>query len=89
LLDDFTPQPSPWLEPLADRVRAEDLPPVPKPSPGALPAVPYALLDLPQSQERRLGVIDFASFGHLYVIGSPRSGRTQVLRTIAGSAALA
>ncbi|MFJ4437790.1 FtsK/SpoIIIE domain-containing protein [Streptomyces sp. NPDC088923] len=88
-LDDFTPQPSPWLEPLEDRVRAEDLPPVPKPAPGALPAVPYALLDLPQSQERRLGVIDFASFGHLYVIGSPRSGRTQVLRTIAGSAALA
>jgi S-DNA-T family DNA segregation ATPase FtsK/SpoIIIE len=88
-LPDFTPQPSPWLEPLAERVRAEDLPPVPPAPPGALPPVPYALLDIPQLQQQRLGTIDFASFGHLYVIGSPRSGRTQVLRTVAGSAALA
>ncbi|WP_320784300.1 FtsK/SpoIIIE domain-containing protein [Streptomyces sp. CRN 30] len=88
-LDDFTPEPSPWLEPLEDRVRAEDLPPVPPAPPGALPLVPYALLDIPHLQQRRLGTIDFASFGHLYVIGSPRSGRTQLLRTVAGAAALA
>ncbi|MEU1300122.1 FtsK/SpoIIIE domain-containing protein [Streptomyces shenzhenensis] len=89
LLDDFAPQPSPWLPPLADRVDAAELPPVPPVPPGALPPVPYALLDVPQLQERRLGTVDFATFGHLYVIGSPRSGRTQVLRTVAGSAALA
>ncbi|MQS09557.1 FtsK/SpoIIIE domain-containing protein, partial [Streptomyces alkaliphilus] len=59
-------------------------PPTP---PGRLPVVPYALYDVPQRQERRLGVIDFAEFGHLYVIGTPRSGRTQVLRTVAGSIA--
>ncbi|MEU6348470.1 FtsK/SpoIIIE domain-containing protein [Streptomyces sp. NPDC047072] len=88
LLDDYRPQPSPWLPPLADVVRAEDLPSVPPAPPGALPLVPYALLDVPQLQEQRLGAIDFATFGHLYVIGSPRSGRTQVLRTVAGSAAL-
>nr|WP_237535119.1 FtsK/SpoIIIE domain-containing protein [Streptomyces sp. SID3343] len=50
--------------------------------------VPYALLDFPHLQARRLAAIDFATFGHLYVIGAPRSGRTQVLRTIAGAAAL-
>ncbi|WP_445527958.1 FtsK/SpoIIIE domain-containing protein [Streptomyces cyslabdanicus] len=88
LLDDFVPQPSPWLPPLPEAVRAEDLPPVPPVPPGALPLVPYALLDLPKLQQQRLGTIDFATFGHLYVIGSPRSGRTQVLRTVAGSAAL-
>ncbi|MFI6435212.1 FtsK/SpoIIIE domain-containing protein [Streptomyces sp. NPDC050759] len=89
LLDDYQPQPSPWLPPMADSVGVGDLPPVPKTPPGALPLVPYALLDIPQLQEQRLGTIDFATFGHLYVIGSPRSGRTQVLRTVAGAAALA
>ncbi|HSA52435.1 MAG TPA: FtsK/SpoIIIE domain-containing protein [Yinghuangia sp.] len=88
LLDDFTPQKSPWLPPLDDQVWLDDLPPSPDPEPGALPMVPYALFDVPALQQRRLGAIDFATFGHLYVIGAPRSGRTQVLRTIAASAAL-
>jgi len=88
LLDDYKPQRSPWLPPLAETVRMESLPPCPPPAPGGLPLVPYALMDVPQFQQQRLGTIDFTSFGHLYVIGSPRSGRTQVLRTVAGSAAL-
>ncbi|MFE0733196.1 FtsK/SpoIIIE domain-containing protein [Streptomyces antibioticus] len=88
-LPGFRPLPSPWLPPLDDSVGLTDLPPVPPAPPGAPPRVPYALYDLPQLQQRRLGVVDFATFGHLYVIGSPRSGRTQVLRTVAGSAALA
>ncbi|MFE5332702.1 FtsK/SpoIIIE domain-containing protein [Embleya sp. NPDC056575] len=87
-LPDFRPQPSPWLPPMDDRMRLDELPAIPEPAPGALPMVPYALLDIPQLQARRLAAIDFASFGHLYVIGAPRSGRTQVLRTIAGAAAL-
>ncbi|WP_312847853.1 FtsK/SpoIIIE domain-containing protein [Streptomyces sp. WAC06614] len=86
-LDDYTPQPSPWLPPLDDRVDLLDLPPAPPAEDEALPLVPYALLDLPDLQERRLGAIDWSAFGHLYVIGAPRSGRTQVLRTIAGSTA--
>lgn len=32
-------------------------------------------------------VVDFASFGHLLIGGAPRSGRSQILRTIAGSLA--
>ncbi|MGW0659757.1 FtsK/SpoIIIE domain-containing protein [Streptodolium elevatio] len=87
-LPDYREQPSPWLPPLDGRMRLDDLPPIPDPEPGALPMVPYALLDVPQVQSRRLATIDFATFGHLYVIGAPRSGRTQTLRTVAGAAAL-
>ncbi|MFI1380147.1 FtsK/SpoIIIE domain-containing protein [Embleya sp. NPDC020886] len=87
-LPDFRPQPSPWLPPMDGRMRLDELPAIPEPAPGSLPMVPYALLDIPHLQARRLAAIDFASFGHLYVIGAPRSGRTQVLRTVAGAAAL-
>ncbi|MEV8114567.1 FtsK/SpoIIIE domain-containing protein [Streptomyces xiamenensis] len=89
-LPDYTEQPSPWLPPLSEQLRLDELPPTEPPeTPGGLPLVPYGLLDLPEFQDRRLGSIDFATFGHLYVIGAPRTGRTQVLRTVAGSAAMA
>ncbi|MYS87618.1 FtsK/SpoIIIE domain-containing protein [Embleya scabrispora] len=90
-LPDYTPQPSPWLPALAERVLLDDLPPVERASTGgpdtSPPPIPYALEDIPQLQEQRVTTLDLATFGHLYVIGSPRSGRTQVLRTIAGAAA--
>ncbi|WP_220040418.1 FtsK/SpoIIIE domain-containing protein [Nonomuraea aridisoli] len=87
-LDDYEPQPSPWLPPLEERVVLDDLPPVPSRSGGVVPPpIPYALEDVPQLQQRRVATMDLAVFGHLYVIGAPRSGRTQVLRTMAGSAA--
>ncbi|MGW6281454.1 FtsK/SpoIIIE domain-containing protein [Kribbella sp. NPDC055071] len=82
-LDDFSPQPQPWQPALAEQVLLDDLPDTSEQQ----MFVPYALEDIPALQERRVAGIDFATFGHLYVIGSPRSGRTQVLRTIAGSAA--
>ncbi|MDG4772847.1 FtsK/SpoIIIE domain-containing protein [Solwaraspora sp. WMMD792] len=91
LLEDCPPQPSPWLPPLPDHVVVDDLPAVSReqPVPAAPPPVPYALQDLPSMQRRQVAVIDFTTFGHLYVVGAPRSGRTQVLRTIAGSVARA
>ena len=52
-----------------------------------LPPIPYGLVDLPAEQARRAAVLDLDTDGHLFVIGSPRSGRSQVLRTIAASAA--
>ncbi|MDT0323126.1 FtsK/SpoIIIE domain-containing protein [Streptomyces millisiae] len=87
-LPDFAPQPRPWLPPLDERITMAE--PDTDPTPGALrlPPFPYAYFDLPGRQEQRLGHLDFATFGHLYVIGAPRSGRTQTLRTIAGSAAM-
>lgn len=86
-LPDFAQQPSPWLPALPRLIDLDDLPPAPPPRAGALPVVPYALLDLPDLQERRLGTMDLETFGHLYVVGSPRSGRTQALRSMAGAAA--
>ncbi|MET9221101.1 FtsK/SpoIIIE domain-containing protein [Streptomyces sp. NPDC003300] len=91
LLDDYEPQPSPWLPALEPKVLLEELPAVERPGATGLktlpPPFPYALEDIPQLQERRVATVDLATFGHLYVIGAPRSGRTQALRTIAGSAA--
>ncbi|MFF3564001.1 FtsK/SpoIIIE domain-containing protein [Streptomyces sp. NPDC002574] len=85
-LEDFTPQASPWLPPLQDALVLDDLDAFGSAREGRL-LIPYALEDVPQLQQRRVAVADLSSFGHLYVIGSPRSGRTQVLRTLAGSAA--
>ncbi|MEU2621803.1 FtsK/SpoIIIE domain-containing protein [Streptomyces sp. NPDC007157] len=78
-------QHSPWLPALDDMLLLEDVPAVQ--AQGALPAAPYGVEDLPADQARRAVAVDFASFGHLIVAGAPRTGRSQVLRTIAGSLA--
>jgi DNA segregation ATPase FtsK/SpoIIIE, S-DNA-T family len=83
-LRDYEPQPSPWLPALDEVVLLDDLPPVGDSMP---PPIPYALEDIPALQERRVATVDLNTFGHLYVIGAPRTGRSQVLRTIAASAA--
>lgn len=76
-------QPSPWLPPLPDHLVVDDLPePVPA---GKLAPVPYGLDDLPADQQQRAACLDFATFGHLFAVGGPRTGRSQLLRTIAGS----
>ncbi|MEV4614907.1 FtsK/SpoIIIE domain-containing protein [Kitasatospora sp. NPDC049258] len=85
-LDDFVRQPSPWLPALEEQVLLDDLLDLLPAGDGDLPPIPYALEDVPQLQERRVATADLAVFGHLYVIGAPRSGRTQVLRTLAGAA---
>ncbi|GAA3859226.1 FtsK/SpoIIIE domain-containing protein [Streptomyces sedi] len=87
-LEDFEAQPRPWLPPLPPTMPMEAPKGDPRPGATRLPPVPYIFFDLPSHQDQRLGHIDFGVFGHLYVIGAPRSGRTQTLRTIAGSAAL-
>lgn len=48
----------------------------------------WAREDLPEQQVQQDAVIDFARFGHLYIVGAPGSGRSQALRTIAVSAVL-
>ncbi|MEV0642060.1 FtsK/SpoIIIE domain-containing protein [Streptomyces sp. NPDC050619] len=81
------PQPSPWLPPLAPHVLIDDLPqPEPTGAAGLAP-VPWALSDLPEAQAQLPVHLDLDTFGHLYVIGIPRSGRSQVLRTMAGALA--
>ena len=82
-------QPAPWLAPLPAALVLDDLP-APGPAAGAaLPPVPYGLADLPAEQAQRPVVVDLATLGHLHVIGSPRGGRSQTLRTIAGALARA
>lgn len=76
-------QPSPWLPPLPEHLVLDDLP-EPASSGGLVP-VAYGLDDLPAAQQQRSACLDFATFGHLFAVGGPRTGRSQVLRTIAGS----
>jgi S-DNA-T family DNA segregation ATPase FtsK/SpoIIIE len=79
------PAHSPWLPALPAALLLDDLP-APAPGRGLAP-VPYAADDLPAQQARRTAAIDFATFGHLFAAGAPRTGRSQLLRTIAGSIA--
>lgn len=82
-------QPSPWLPALPENLVLTDLQAVPGTAPvnGGVPAIPFGLEDLPARQDQQAKVIDFESFTHLYICGSARSGRSQTLRTIAGSIA--
>ncbi|MGY1724770.1 FtsK/SpoIIIE domain-containing protein [Blastococcus sp. SYSU DS0533] len=76
-------QRSPWLPALPARVAAADLT---APADGVPPTwLPYGLQDLPARQVRRVAAFDPAADGHLLVVGSPKSGRSQLLRTLAGA----
>ncbi|MFJ4191872.1 FtsK/SpoIIIE domain-containing protein [Kitasatospora sp. NPDC089509] len=82
-----TPLPSPWLPALGTEVLLDELPEPPAAEPGRLAPVVWAVEDVPALQAQLPVTLDLDGFGHLYVIGMPRSGRTQVLRTLAGSLA--
>ena len=86
-LADVPRQPSPWLPPLPT-VLPWTAPPAPKPTAereAALPAVEYGMVDLPAQQTRTALVLDLDRAGHLHIVGSPRSGRSQTLRTLAAA----
>ena len=81
---------SPWLPPLPNSVIRGDLLAAPtqlERDDGALPAVPWALGDVPSEQAQRPVTVSLSRFGHLFIAGSSRTGRSQALRTIAGSLA--
>ena len=99
---DLPPQRGPWLEPLPAMVRLSTLfrgdasalgeGPATTPA-GPLPAlplrpVPYGLADLPERQVQQPAVLDLEHGSHLLVVGAPRSGRSTMLRTVAGAIAL-
>jgi S-DNA-T family DNA segregation ATPase FtsK/SpoIIIE len=54
---------------------------------GTVRPAPFAVVDIPSEQKRDVWAIDLPTFGHLFVAGAPRTGRSQALRTIAGSLA--
>ncbi|NUR32269.1 MAG: cell division protein FtsK, partial [Catenulispora sp.] len=69
-------------------VLLSDVPPVRRHGGHDLAPVPWGIDDLPALQARRAAVLDFAALGHMLVGGAPRSGRSQILRTMAGAIAL-
>lgn len=79
-------QRKPWLPPLGHVVGLADV----EAAAGDLPplAVGWGVEDHPGDQAQRATVFDLDEDGHLFVIGSPRSGRSQTLRTLAGTLAL-
>jgi DNA segregation ATPase FtsK/SpoIIIE, S-DNA-T family len=82
-------QRSPWLAPLPQMVTLEEISTrsVLSGAPGEVPPVTFGLTDVPASQERVPLALDLAHGGHLVVAGTARSGRSTVLRTLAGSVA--
>ncbi|MFI1393698.1 FtsK/SpoIIIE domain-containing protein [Streptomyces sp. NPDC020681] len=80
------PQHSPWLPALGVSLVLDELP-APERGGYDLAPVAYGLVDLPADQAQQPLALDLAAFGHLHVIGSPRAGRSQTLRTIAGALA--
>ena len=81
-------QHSPWLGPLPRTLLLRDLAASPGTPPGrAQTAAPFGLIDLPGEQRQRPAVLHLDTFSHLMAAGAPRSGRSQLLRTIAASIA--
>jgi S-DNA-T family DNA segregation ATPase FtsK/SpoIIIE len=77
-------QPRPWLPALPADVTIESLV---RTFGAERSAFAYGVEDHPTQQRQNAALIDLDTFGHLFVIGAPRSGRSQTLRTIAGVAA--
>ncbi|WP_370097642.1 FtsK/SpoIIIE domain-containing protein [Streptacidiphilus sp. MAP12-20] len=84
----IAPQRRPWLPPLP-------LSPVVELAAGPVqgtrgnPSFSWAVQDLPMQQRQEPVTVDLATFGHLHIIGAPRSGRSTALRTFAAAAASA
>ncbi|MEU9450817.1 FtsK/SpoIIIE domain-containing protein [Streptomyces sp. NPDC048277] len=79
----------PWLPPLPEALTLADLtgPGAAPVEPGHLAPVAYGLVDIPAEQAQRELLFDLDRMGHLHIIGSPRSGRSQTLRTLAAALA--
>ena len=83
---------SPWLPPLPPVLLMADI----APGVGGRERVTgrsqppsFGITDLPQLQRQEPAVLSLDTFSHLMAAGAPRSGRSQLLRTIAGTLALA
>ncbi|MBE7324219.1 FHA domain-containing protein [Nocardioides sp. Y6] len=76
----------PWLPPLPEQLLADDVWTSPQ-APTGLPPLPFGRVDLPALQQQRAAAFDLTEDGHLLVIGSSKSGRSQLLRAVAASVA--
>jgi S-DNA-T family DNA segregation ATPase FtsK/SpoIIIE len=75
---------SPWLTPLPERLLLDD---TMQAGYGVQPAS-FGMIDLPAQQRQDPAVVDLGAFTHLMAAGAPRSGRSQLLRSVAGALAL-
>ncbi|MDR0344119.1 MAG: cell division protein FtsK [Nocardiopsaceae bacterium] len=81
-------QRSPWLAPLPGIVTLDELPgDTADGAAGETGPIPFGLTDQPARQAREPLGLDLAHGGHLVVAGAARTGRSTMLRTIAGSVA--
>jgi len=87
----IAPQHSPWLPALPETLLLQDITPAIEGKEAAARSrpAPFGIEDLPAFQLQRPAILALETFGHLMAAGAPRSGRSQLLRTIAGSLALA
>lgn len=84
--EDVDVQRSPWLDPLPEQLLWQDVVDG-KAVRGEVPPLPYGRRDLPDDQSQETASFDLDGDGHLLVFGSAKSGRSQVLRTVAASIA--
>ncbi|AKU18062.1 FtsK/SpoIIIE domain-containing protein [Luteipulveratus mongoliensis] len=82
-----TSPPPPWLPALPEVVTLDELL---DDFSDAVPTseslkIPFGLADVPREQRRDVAAYDLAHDGHLSIVGANRSGRSYVLRAIAGS----
>lgn len=83
----FGQQRSPWLPPLDETITLDQMPPVPSRGDGEISPIAFGIKDVPARQGREPLVLDLARGGHIVVAGAARTGRSTVLRTIAGAIA--
>jgi S-DNA-T family DNA segregation ATPase FtsK/SpoIIIE len=81
-------QASPWRPPLPSQLPAGQVPVLASPGadlgrPGPLQLV-FGLTDVPREQRQVPALFDLERGGHLLIAGAPQSGRTTLLRTLAG-----
>lgn len=79
-------QRSPWLPAIPEVVSWSDEVTA-QAQRGLVPVLAYGRRDLPQQQAQMTVGLDLMRDGHMLVVGSPGSGRSQILRTLAASAA--
>jgi S-DNA-T family DNA segregation ATPase FtsK/SpoIIIE len=81
-------QRQPWLDPLPPVLILNRIgPPAPRPDDSDIPLLPIGIEDVPDHQSQEPAVLDLAASRHLLFAGSPRSGRSSALRTVAASIA--
>ena len=80
------PQRQPWLEPLPPVLVLDQIPR--QSSTDDVPLIAFGIEDRPDMQAQEPATFSLTSGRHLFVAGSPRSGRTSTLRTLAASTAL-